>query len=479
MKLITLIISLFLLLSANAQPQWLNNFLNDKAVENAPVSICVANTENGDILLDKNAELCITPASTLKLITSAAALEILGADFMFETTVWYNGNISDKVLHGDLIISGGGDPTLGSDYMFGKSKTDFLHKWVKAVKQFGIDSIDGNIIADPFIYNDLDVPQTWIWEDLGNYFGAAAQGIALYDNTFRLVFETDDTDGGSTEVIGTEPFIPDLKLQNNVRSSNDNRDKAYVFGSPYDSFRIVKGTLPLGKEEFKVKASIPDPALLLAFELKNALSTVGVKTNGKYEKRISREIETVADSLKIIIWQSPPLNKIIEQLNYESINLFAEHLCKHLGLVVKGEGSTSAGVKVIHDFWKDKAVDDSNFFMADGCGLSRANAISAKTLVDVLNYMYADSINAKIYRNSIPKTGLQGTQQYYFQNSFLKGKARAKSGSMTRVRSFAGYMITQKRTSVSFAIMINNFDCSSFTMAAKMEKLMEGIYLDY
>lgn len=168
----------------------LQHFLNDEAVKHAPLSIYVANSLTGGALLETNAQLSITPASILKLITSATALEKLGSNYRFTTTIGYKGEIVNRTLVGDLIVIGGGDPTLGSSYFNKKSqKKSFLSKWAHFIKESGIDSITGNIVVDPYIYSDNDVPQTWIWEDLGNYFGAAAQGVAIYDNTFKLVLK--------------------------------------------------------------------------------------------------------------------------------------------------------------------------------------------------------------------------------------------------------------------------------------------------
>lgn len=476
----TLLILSFASIAQNKQSnKWLNHFLSDKSVKNAAVSICVSNVETGAVLLDKNADMSITPASTLKIITSATAHEVFGKDYCFETKLSYSGEIIDSTLFGNLLITAGGDPSLGSAYVFGSNKNDFLFEWAQKIKLLGIDTIYGNIIVDQSIYSDQDVPQTWIWEDLGNYFGAAAQGIAMYDNTFRIVFRADSIEGKETEIIRTEPFIPKLIIKNEVVASNDNRDRAFIFGSPFDSYRIIRGTIPKGKEEYRIKASIPNPADVLAFELKNTLAFNGVfiicdTLNCKF---INATHQT-SDSL-FFIYKSPPLYEIIKMLNNESINLFAEHLCKHIGLKMLNDGSTQSGIKAIKSFWKEKGVDTKFMYLADGSGLSRANAISAKTLIEVLTYMNKESTNFELFRNSLPLTGLEGTQKYYFQNSFLKGKARAKSGSMTRVRSFSGYMTTKNGTPIAFAVIVNNFNCESFDMATKMEKLMEGFYLDF
>lgn len=458
----------------------LKKFRSDALLTNAAISIYAVNPETGEVLVETSPQLCIIPASVLKLVTTATAIEILGSDYRFQTTIRANGVIANDTLFGDLVITGGGDPTLGSGYFNRESqKKAFLHQWAGQVKKMGVSTITGNIIADPYLYPDQDVPQTWIWEDLGNYFGAAAQGITIYDNTFHLYFQTDSSNGGATRIVGMNPDIPGIELKNEVLASNDNRDRAYVYGSPFDSFRVIKGTLPKGRASFSVKASIPDPALLLAHELKAVMADSMILVQGVCLKEKAAHINITESSMLITQWDSPPLSAIIKQVNYESVNLFAEQLCKHLGHVALGEGSTQAGLKTIQTFWKEKGIDTRNLFMADGSGLSRVNAITAKLLTDILTYMQNNSVNFETYRASIPLTGIGGTQQYYFRESFLKGKAHAKSGSMTRVRSFAGYMTTRNNTPMAYTIIVNNFNGSSFPMAYKLEKLMEDLYNEF
>ena len=158
------------------------------------------------------------------------------------------------------------------------------------------------------------------------------------------------------------------------------------------------------------------------------------------------------------------------------MNLYAETLLKHIGLSVMGEGSTLVGTTAIKDFWTKNGIDTQNLFMADGSGLSRQNAMTAKTLVDILVYMKTKSRSFDAYYNSIPIMGVEGTQKYYFQESVLKGKARAKTGSMTRVRSMAGYMTTLNGKEVAFAIMVNNYNGASSEVVNQIEKLLEKIY---
>jgi serine-type D-Ala-D-Ala carboxypeptidase/endopeptidase (penicillin-binding protein 4) len=477
-KTIYLLFLISLMHTALAQPghEMLEQFMNDPDLMHAPVSISVRNCNTGETLLETGQTLIITPASVLKLVTTATALEVLGKDFRFRTKVGYLGNIAGKTLHGKLRIQAGGDPSLGSAYLNTKdNKKDFLSSWAQNIKQSGIDTLRGSIEIDQSIYPTHDVPQSWIWEDLGNYYGAVAAPIALYDNTFELIFRTPANNGEAAEIIDTLPKIPGLILQNEVVASDDQRDMAYVFGSPFDSYRVIRGTLPKNRASFRIRASIPDPAALLANELKQALKEIGVVIIPNDNP--STSFQSTTDTI-LFTHESPPLSELIKVINHESMNLYAEHLCKHLGLVLTGTGSTGAGVKAMVNYWRNRGINTDLIFMADGSGLSRANAIAAETLVAILLEMkksrYFDE-----YLASIPLTGLEGTLQFYFQDSLLKGKAHAKSGSMTRVRSFAGYMTTRKGTPLAFAIMVNNFRGSSSATAKKMEELMENIYLQF
>jgi D-alanyl-D-alanine carboxypeptidase/D-alanyl-D-alanine-endopeptidase (penicillin-binding protein 4) len=471
-----LLLSLWAPAQTNIQKQ-LNSFLKKEAIRNAAVSICVADANTDSILLETTPQLCVVPASVQKLITSATALEILQGSRQFVTYIWANGEIANGKLTGDLIITGGGDPTLGSANFGNKEeKKRFLSEWAYWIKKAGIDTITGNIIADPYIFSDQDIPGSWLWEDVGNHYGASASGIAVYDNIFELIFNVPATEGLPTEIVNTIPEIPGLSLKNEVVSSSKKSDEAYIFGSPFDAYRVVKGTLPAGSTNYKVKASVPDPALLLASELKKVLSDSSVVVTGSIGKQKVVAPDKI-DTAKVVFRStSPALSAIVEQMNKESINLYAETLLKQIGLAVSGDGSTLAGTKAMKEFWSGKGIDTNNLFLADGSGLSRQNAFTAKTLVDILVYMKTQSQWYDAFEKSIPLTGLEGTQKYYFQESMLKGKARAKTGSMTRVRSMAGYMLTLSGREIAFAIMVNNYSGSSAMVKSQLEALLENMY---
>jgi D-alanyl-D-alanine carboxypeptidase/D-alanyl-D-alanine-endopeptidase (penicillin-binding protein 4) len=448
----------------------INLWKNNSFFEHAGIGICVLDPVSGEVLAETSPQLSLVPGSTLKLLTTATALEMLGPDFRFETVLAYSGEIRNDTLTGNLHIVGGGDPALGSNYF----KEHYLHRhfldeWVKKVAQLHIKYIRGNIITDATIFEEQTVPDTWIWEDIGNYYGAGACGISVYDNLYRIHFSSPEQAGKQTEIRRIEPFIPELIIDNQVKSSNENRDLAYVYGAPMENKRTIRGTVPKGRKDFVIKASIPNPPLLLGRELLDRLKEANIPLEGaivNHQKNM--EIPTLNTVAKTI---SPKLADIVRVTNHESVNLFAEHLLKYLAYLMYGEGTTKKGIEIVADYWEKKGIDMDGFFMDDGGGLSHFNAMTARQMVEVLHYMKTKSPEGKAFFNSIPYVP-NGTLYFFNPMSFPGESLRAKSGSMKRVRCYAGELKTRSNQTVLFAVLMNNFSCSQRTAIELTENLL-------
>jgi len=449
------------------------SLLSSKGLEHASIGLLAVDLKTGDTLLDFNSDKSLVAASTQKLLTSAAALEILGADFTFKTILEYDGIITnDGVLTGNIIIRGGGDPALGSP-LFAEFYGDLFERWVQAIKTAGIIKIEGKIIGDGSIFGEPEIPATWVWEDIGNYYGSSALGLNLYDNTYFIDFKTLDKAGSPAEILKISPSMPWLTFENQVTASDENRDMAYIFITDQPNHRVIKGTLPKNKEHFTIKGAIPDPAFLAAFELTNALEKAGIMVSDK-PVSVYKKAETKNCQILLEI-SSPPLSQIIYYLNLKSINLYAETLLKQIGLVVGNDPSTEASCKELESFWKSHGMDTGGMFLKDGSGLSRYNALTAGQLVFALQYMKNNSENFVVFENSLPVSGKSGSLESIGKNTPAEGNLRAKSGYMERCMSYAGYVTTISGREVAFDVCVNNYSCSNSEMRKILEELMVGM----
>jgi D-alanyl-D-alanine carboxypeptidase/D-alanyl-D-alanine-endopeptidase (penicillin-binding protein 4) len=476
MKKLFLLGILFLSVQLNkAQNIYLNNFINDKDLINASISFNLIKLKTDSIIISYNPNKSLTPASIQKLVTTSAALNILGSNYKIPTYLEYDGYIdTNRILHGNIYIAGNGDPTLASKYF---PNNDFLRSWCEAIQKLNIDSITGGIIADASAFSYEQIPSTWSWGDIGNYYGSGVSAISIYDNTVSLSFSSGENNGDSTNIDCIYPYVPEINFYNKVKAGKTKRDEAYVYGAPYISDRSVRGEIPRGVIDFRVKASIHDPAYLTAFELESYLINSGIKINKKATtlRRLSLKDENIiSNRIKFHTYYSVELISIIDVINRVSNNQFTEHLLRILGKKLKVETTALSSAQAIKTYLTNKGINTIGYYMTDGCGLSRYNALSASFMTDLLISMKENND----FKNSLPISGKTGTLKYFGKGTILQGKILAKSGSMQRVRSYAGYITSKSGEKYAFAIIINNFNCNSSQIKKKIESLFVGIYKD-
>ena len=450
----------------------LNNFISQPGLENASIGILVVDLKTGKSVVEHNSATSLVPASTLKIVTSATALETFGPGHTFKTLLVYTGQISEaRTLNGDLILLGGGDPTFMS--MLFKDHYDNIFKnMLQEVKGAGIRWINGNVVGDASYFGQQQIPDTWIWEDIGNYYGSPAFGLNIYDNTYSITFKTENA-GSQAQITKIKPNLPWLKFENYVTSANNNRDNAYIYGSFLSDKRIIKGTIPKNRESFSIKGSIPNPAFLAAHQLLSKLEKNGIGVSGDV---LSNYSEGKISKLQYLFEiESPPLSDIIFRLNMKSINLYAETLLLHLAKMKNGNCTVESGCKALSTFWEDKGMDISGLHLADGSGLSRANAITAEQLVFVLQYIKTESNYNESFLRSLPVAGTSGSLKSFGLGTGLVGNLRAKSGYMSRVMSYAGYLTTESGQQLAFAVIVNNYNCTNSEMRKVLEEFLVSI----
>jgi D-alanyl-D-alanine carboxypeptidase/D-alanyl-D-alanine-endopeptidase (penicillin-binding protein 4) len=453
-----------MLISAKVIPQAdnpydkiVNEFLADESLKNASVSFCVLDAKTRHQVYGYEENRSLMPASNMKIITTATAAEMFGPTHQFKTKLAFHGDIEEGVLSGDILIIGGGDPTLGSS-RFGER--DVLAAWVMAIKDAGISHVLGQVIAVDTIFSGQPIVGSTATGDVGNYYGAGAHGINWRDNQVDIHFESDAEDGGETKVLRTNPEAVRLELINHVLASNNPRDNAYIHGSPGTWERCIYGTIPKGKTDFVITASMPDPAHQLASELHFALVEQGVKINHQPMTSADQSNWDMPERLRVINeWLSPPMKDILVETNRKSVNTYADVLLKHIGLRFYNTGDYFSGIQAIVEFWSHRGVPREGWYQEDGSGLSRANSITSKQLALVVAKINPE-YKAWFKKGLKPMAG--------------DPEIVAKSGHITRVRAYTGFIMVNG-VEYAFSILCNNFSCSAGEMRRKIETLMASI----
>jgi len=453
------------------QEKALNMLLSDSSMLSSSVSVCILNALSGEPVFEYHEHESLMPASVLKIVTSSAALELLGPDYSFKTKIEYTGNLNKRSgrLTGDIIITGGGDPALGSGY-FKDHYNNFLKEWIIKIRNLGINKVKGRVIADDSRYDYQPVPVKWLWEDEGNYYGAGAYGLSVFDNTYEIHFRTFG-EGSIPEITGFFPQQFRSELSNQLIASG-NTDEGYVFSAPYNRYGWISGTIPVNREDFVLKASVTDPPFLLASVFDAMLDSAGIDVSGNPSTTRIEKLPAINDPVIISEVSSPALSEIIEVLNHESVNMYAEHLIKELGRKFNNNGSTESGINIVYNFIKESGVNSTGMFIEDGSGLSPLNSVTSRGLAEILFYMRNKSKYFNVFYKSLPEAGREGTLRNYFRNPVFDSNLRAKSGSITRARSYAGYFKTLSGNEMVFSILVNNYSGSSKRIITGIEDIL-------
>lgn len=438
---------------------------HESALSSATLSYKMVNLNTGETVASHNAEMCATPASITKLITTATALELLGSDFTFDTTIETDGYIENGTLHGNLIIRGGADPTLGSVYLGDRG---FISHFASVISGKGIRHITGNIIACADCLDRCPASIKWNWEDLGYHYGAGCYGLSAYDNTSIIVLNS-FAPGSRPEITSVWPDAPDMLNINEIETLTIPNDSIYIFTAPYRKQRILQGGMPANRNNYVVKSSITNPPLMVASYLRRELTSRGITVDGK----ATAPAHCPTDSLTTLYtYHSPTLDRIVRHTNFKSNNLYAEHIFRRMGNILMPQNATcGASVRVIKDFWAAKGIDISSLFLYDGCGLAPQNAFSANLLTSILVEM-RKSKNREAFYNSLPAAGKEGTVCSLLYGTSLQGRARVKSGSISNVQCYSGYITSLSGNEYAFTIMVNNYKCSRKEVRKIIERML-------
>lgn len=450
--------------SLSQKIQWAyERLLSDPQMNYASASLTVLNAENGQVVFSKNGNVGLAPASTLKTVTAATAFHLLGTEFKYETGLAYTGTLSaNGILDGDVLIIGGGDPSLGS-WRYDATQTKVvLSKWLEALQKLGIKEIKGSIIADDHLFGTQITPDGWIWQDIGNYYGGGATSLSWYENQFDVYFKPGAKVGDPVTMKQVVPDMPYLKLINEVKTgAAGTGDKVFVYAAPYSDLLYLRGTYALDLTK-PVAPAIPDPAFDVAYRLADTLKDSGIslKQGITTWRRINLERPWSIPNYQIIYSQaSPKFSELVYWFNRKSINLYGENFLKTFAWKQGKSITTTDGAAVLKNFWKEKlGIDPNSMNIGDGSGLSPANRITTLTMAKILQSAQKESWYAPFYE-SLP----------------VYNDMKMKSGSIADVLAYAGYHKNRSGKQLVFSFIINNYNGSTSAIRQKMFKVLDEL----
>lgn len=478
-RIISLFIALTTITLVYSQTESLQKFVNDPALKHASVGVMVTDLKTGKTIASHNADKSLTTASIMKLVTTAAALELFGPDYRYKTIIALDKENTNKIL-----VIGSGDPTLGSE-SFDNQSRDFLSEWANNITSRLATKNNWNLYVVDNLFGYAGVSPEWTWIDMGNYYASGAYGISVFDNTYRLYFDTTNKNGRA-DIIKTEPEIKGLKFTNYLTLNKNGSDNGFIYGAPFSYERSVRGNIPADRKEFSIKGDIPDPGMTLGIELSKTLKSKGinivsVKTAQEdYIAQLDGTFAVPPYSIGEILYEhrSQPLRDIIREVNVQSNNHYTEHLIRTIGRKINPDIYSDAlqeGIDYVYRFLKARNIRTESLFLHDGCGLAPQDAASPGFFCNLLTYMYNSSNNSKTYFASLPKAGEpETTLQNFMNGTKYEGKIAAKSGSIGGVQCFAGYLIDGNKK-YAFTIMVNKFNGTRTQVRSAIEKYLESL----
>lgn len=438
----------------------IKQYQNNKTFKNAQWSITAKYVDTGDEIVSYNPQWSLAPASGLKIVTTAAALSLLGENYKYETVLYHSGSIDGNgELNGNLYIIGGGDPTLGSDRVDDAIPLEtVIEAWVSAIELYGVNRIDGKIIADDLRYDRFPIPPNWNWIDIGNYYGAQSSALTIHDNLYYLYFAPGKKVGDAAKVLRMDPEVPGLTFKNYMTTgAKGSGDNGYIYNAPNQYNAVLQGTVPMGYVEFDIKGSIPNPPLFAAQYLKQNLEERGIVVTGGTE--VTEDTVAYKEDNLIVLHESESVSKVVDVVNGESFNMYAEMLVKEIGYVKKGEGSHAEGIEAVMDFIESLNVSTEGVELYDGSGLSRSNKVTTEMMTNLLIAMTKTNVFDSYYE-SLP----------VYEN---ENNAHVKSGYIGNVRSHSGYVEDANGRLIAFSMIANNYTGSSRNVTSAHKKLMK------
>ncbi|GEN76266.1 D-alanyl-D-alanine carboxypeptidase/D-alanyl-D-alanine endopeptidase [Chryseobacterium hagamense] len=419
-----------------------NTMMADPVLKNATWGFVVYDPKTKKVISSYNENTPLVPASTTKLLTTETAMSMLGENYRWNTQLEYSGSVDESgVLNGNLYIVGSGDPSLGTNKAGAWAYRDIVQDFKEGLSREGIKKVNGDIVIQTALFKGTisRLPENVVWLENNNYYLPAGTTREINPANERLIVK---------------------------KSAGLSAEKKFFYVSPYNN-QMVYADKYEGNGTLTTK--LPDAPAYLANTFRTTLVKSGIPVTGKV---IPKMTDANPEGRKMVsVYKSPTLADIIFYTNQHSDNGLAEALLKTVGFQNLGDQTTESGRKVVTEHLKNHGFDMLGLNYIDGSGLSRSNNVTpiaqAKFLTSLMDEKFY-----KTYLNSLPVGGQSGTLKRMF-NGLGNGQVFAKTGTLNKVKTLAGYMKTNTGKTLVFSLMVNNYAGSVDMVKKRMEKILE------
>jgi D-alanyl-D-alanine carboxypeptidase/D-alanyl-D-alanine-endopeptidase (penicillin-binding protein 4) len=417
-------------------------------VQRGTWGIVVHSLDRNERLFELNPRALLVPASVAKLASVASAVDAVGWDYRFETTVRTNGVIDNGTLRGDLFIVGSGDPAIGA------RGGDDIETWIDALKASGIRRIEGRIIGDDNAIEEPRPALAWAWDDLGYPTGSLFGALNYGENKTLVTIEPGSAAGEAT-ALTLDAISQGRPLVNRtVTGASGSAPMVWPEQRPGETALTIAGSVPAGSPPARLMVSAGNPTLWFAIVFRNRLKLAGVEVDG--EAADIDDVQAPAPTTMLYTYRSHPLSEIVSPLLKESINLYGEAVMRlnAAGGALPTNDAALAGFRTRVAAWGIPADGQQ---LIDGSGLSRRDVITPEALLIVLRRMY-DSSDASPWMRAFPIAGVDGSLENRMKGTAADRNVRGKTGTMSNIRSLAGYVTSADGEHLAFVIMVNDFE---------------------
>jgi D-alanyl-D-alanine carboxypeptidase/D-alanyl-D-alanine-endopeptidase (penicillin-binding protein 4) len=446
---------------------------DDRSTAHAQWAVSVQSLRTGATLFSLNRARFMIPASSQKLLTSAVAAERLGWDYRYTTRLVSTAPIGeDGTLDGDVVIVGSGDPTINPRH---PERWRAFDDWAAALREKGLKIVSGRLIGDDNAFAEPAWGFGWSWDDLSFGYGAEPSALQFNENQVEVQVGPGMAEG-SRAIISTSPLGSGLVVEHRVETVAAGAPTSLsIARMPGTSFLSVRGRIAVDAKPATLYASVENPTRFFVTALREALARHGIYVAGGVADvdELHAPLTLVAVH-ELIVDHSPPLVELVDVTLKWSRNLYAETML--LSLSPPGEPATAMrALEPLRDALGAWGVAPEYYLARDGSGLSRYNYVTADAMTGLLTAMWMDPRHAEPFQSTLPVAGVSGTLANRMKGTAAEGRVRAKTGTMSNVRSLCGYVTTLDGEPMVFAMLANDFRIAPSDIDAMMDRALERI----